>query len=111
MLHRLTDISAQLAARGDAIALLGLGSAGVELDRMDEHSDLDFFVVVDDADAKVRYLSNVDWLDAAHPLAYSFVNDPNGRKALFADGIFAEYAIFTPAELSRLSFTGARVVW
>jgi hypothetical protein len=71
---------------------------------------LDFFVVVDDG-AKDRYLSGIDWLAAAHPVAYSFANDRNGRKALFADGIFAEYAIFTVSELARLPLAGARTVW
>jgi len=110
MLRRLDDLGAHLATRGDVVALLGLGSAGVEHDRMDDHSDLDFFVVVDDG-AKGRYLSHIDWLTAVHPVAYSFANDGNGRKALFADGIFVEYAIFTAAELARLPFTGARIVW
>ncbi|MCP2352386.1 hypothetical protein [Nonomuraea roseoviolacea] len=94
MLRRLDDLAAHLATRGDALALLGLGSAGVEHDRFDEHSDLDFFVVVEDA-AKSRYLESIDWLQQPCPVAYSFANDRNGRKALFADGIFAEYAIFT----------------
>ena len=44
-----------LAARGDAIALLGLGSVGSDLGRLDEHSDLDFFAIVEDG-AKQRYL-------------------------------------------------------
>jgi hypothetical protein len=110
LLRRLDDIGAGLATRDSAIALLGLGSAGVEHDRMDEHSDLDFFVVVDDG-AKDGYLVNIEWLSAAHPVAYSFVNDANGRKALFADGVFVEYAVFTVAELARLPFTGARVIW
>ncbi len=46
-----------------------------------------------------------------HPVAYSFVNDVNGRKALYADGIFVEYAVFTMTELTGLPFTGGRVVW
>jgi hypothetical protein len=110
MLRRLDDLAAYLATRGDVLALLGLGSAGTEHDRMDDHSDLDFFVVVDDG-AKDRYLSDIDWLAAAHPVAYSFANERNGRKALFADGVFVEYGIFTVDELARLPFAGARIVW
>ncbi|MFI6451255.1 hypothetical protein ACIBF6_06840 [Streptosporangium amethystogenes] len=110
MLRRLDDLAAHLATRGDALALLGLGSAGAEHDRLDEHSDLDFFIVVEDA-AKPRYLESIDWLRTPCPVAYSFANDRNGRKALFADGIFVEYAIFTLDELARLPFHGARVVW
>lgn len=110
MLRRLDDIAAHLATRGDVLAVLGLGSAGVEHDRLDEHSDLDFFLVVDDG-AKPAYLESIDWLEQSHPVGYSFRNDVNGRKALFADGIFIEYAIFTLSELKALPFTGARAVW
>lgn len=110
MLRRLDDIAAHLATGGDVLAVLGLGSAGAEHDRLDEHSDLDFFVVVDDG-AKPAYLESIDWLEKSHPVAYSFRNDANGRKALFADGTFVEYAIFTLGELKALPFTGARVVW
>ena len=110
MLQRLDDLGAELSRRTDAIALIGLGSAGAEHDRLDEHSDLDFFVVVDDG-AKARYLEAIDWLAAPCPVAYSFANDRNGRKALYADGIFVEYAIFTVDELGRLPFVGGRLVW
>jgi hypothetical protein len=110
MLRRLDDLGAHLATRKDALALIGLGSAGVEYDRLDEHSDLDFFVVVEDG-AKPRYLEAIDWLQAPCPVAYSFANDRNGRNALYADGIFVEYAIFTVEELARLPFTGGRIVW
>ncbi|PWU51552.1 hypothetical protein DLJ47_21185 [Micromonospora sp. S4605] len=110
MLRRLDDLAAHLATRPDAVALLGLGSAGAEHDRLDDYSDLDFFVVVD-AYAKPRYLESIDWLRAPCPVAYSFANDRNGRKALYADGVFVEYAVFTVEELARLPFTGARIVW
>ncbi|MEU0481130.1 hypothetical protein ABZ260_18310, partial [Streptosporangium sp. NPDC006013] len=110
MLRRLDELGAHLATREDVLALIGLGSAGVEFDRLDEHSDLDFFVVVDDG-AKPRYLESIDWLEVPCPVAYSFANDRNGRKALFADGIFVEYAVFTLKELAQLPFTGARIVW
>ncbi|SCL55514.1 hypothetical protein [Micromonospora chersina] len=110
MLRRLDDLAAHLATRPDTVALLGLGSAGVDPDRLDDHSDLDFFLVVSDG-AVARYVDSIDWLAAPCPVAYSFANERNGRKARYADGIFVEYAVFTVAELARLPFTGARVVW
>jgi len=110
LLDRLDAIGDHLASRGDVIALLGLGSVGVEHDRLDEHSDLDVFVIVDDG-AKQGYIESIAWLDTVHEVAYSFVNDPNGRKVLFGDGIFVEYAVFTLGELDDIPFTGARVVW
>lgn len=110
LLGRLDSISGHLASQSDVVAVLGVGSVGVEIDRLDEHSDLDFFVVVDDG-ATQRYVADIDWLESAHEVVYSFANERNGRKALFGDGIFVEYAVFTVADLEQLPFTGARVVW
>ncbi|MFC6800472.1 hypothetical protein ACFQDE_00875 [Deinococcus caeni] len=45
LLARLDLIAAGLEASGQALALLGLGSVGAELDRADRYSDLDFFVL------------------------------------------------------------------
>ncbi len=110
LLGRLSAIAESVAARNDAIALLGLGSCGHEIGRLDEWSDLDFFVVVDDG-AKAPYLRSIDWLETAGPVAYSFENTVDGRKALFDDGVFVEYAVFTAAELAGIPHAGGRVVW
>ena len=110
LLQRMDELGAVLARRGDAIALIGLGSVGVDLDRLDEHSDMDFFVVVDDG-AKQRYLDSIDWLEALAPVRFSFANSVDGRKVLFADGLFAEYAVFTLDELHAGSFPPGRLVW
>jgi hypothetical protein len=110
LLARLDALGGVLRERGDAIALLGLGSVGADLDRLDDHSDLDFFAIVDDG-AKQRYLDDIDWLEALHPVAYSFENSVDGRKVLWTDGLFAEYAVFTLPELRAGSYDGARLVW
>lgn len=110
LLDRLNRIGEVLRDRGDAVALLGLGSVGRDLHRLDEHSDLDFFAVVDD-EAKGRYLNSVDWLEAAAAVAFSFPNTADGRKVLFADGLYAEYAVFTVTELREAEYPPARLVW
>lgn len=46
-LRRLDRLGTTLADDPDVVALLGLGSAGMEMHRSDEHSDIDFFIVVD----------------------------------------------------------------
>ncbi len=46
LLKRLDDIGRSLAGRPDALALIGLGSVGRELERLDDYSDLDVFVIV-----------------------------------------------------------------
>jgi hypothetical protein len=109
-LVRLDALAEHLSRRGDVVAVLGLGSAGQETERLDDHSDLDVFVVVDEG-AQQRYIDDIGWLDAAGTVGWSFANERNGRKVLYADGLFVEYAIFSVAELAGLPVTGARVVW
>jgi hypothetical protein len=107
-LNRLDDLADALADDDGLLAVLGLGSAGVEHNRFDDHSDIDFWLVVSDSSAKQRYLDGTGWLAGlGGTLVHSFVNDPNGRKALLADGLFLEYAVFTPEELNGLALTGA----
>jgi lincosamide nucleotidyltransferase len=47
LLKRLNEIGHSLEKSGHALALIGLGSVGLELDRLDSYSDLDFFVIVE----------------------------------------------------------------
>ena len=110
-LARLDDLGAHLSTRDDAVALLGVGSVGVETNRLDEHSDLDFFVIVDSVAAKAAYLADLGWLAAPHPVGFSFQNTVDGYKALYADGIFVECAVFTLDELASIFFERHRVVW
>lgn len=110
LLQRLDQIAVILQVDPAALALIGLGSVGLELDRLDEFSDLDFFVLVQ-PHCKSAYLADLAWLAAAHPLAYFYKNTTDGYKALFADGIFCEFAIFEPGELAKIPFTAGRIVW
>jgi lincosamide nucleotidyltransferase len=110
LLQRLEAIGAAVKATGTALALLGLGSAGEETARMDAYSDLDFFVIVKPGQ-KASYLASLDWLAAVAPLAYFFQNTADGYKALFADGIFCECAIFEPDELASIPFASGRILW
>lgn len=110
LMHRLGAIATVLDADPDALGLLGLGSVGVEQDRLDRFSDLDFFVVVK-PHAKRRYIEDISWLHRAHPLEWSFRNTDDGHKALMADGVYCEFAVFTPEELTNAVFSPGRYVW
>ncbi len=110
LLQRLDALAQSLAARPDALGLLGLGSAGRERERLDAHSDLDFFVLVAPG-AKGRYIESLDWLAAAHPLAWHFRNTADGHKALMADGVFCEFAVFEPHELVHIAYAPGRWIW
>jgi hypothetical protein len=110
LLQRLDEIGHSLERSGHALALIGLGSVGLELERLDRFSDLDFFVIVE-AGHKRAYLQSLRWLSDIHPVAYSFLNTDDGYKLLFEDGIFCEFAVFEPDELKDIPFAPGRVVW
>ncbi len=110
LLERLDAIGTSLASHATAIALLGVGSVGASTDRLDEFSDLDFFAIVE-ADAKLAFIADLGWLSDVQPISFAFQNTPDGHKVLFDDGIFCEFAVFTPAELERADFRRARTVW
>jgi lincosamide nucleotidyltransferase B/F len=110
LLKRLDDIGRSLEGSGHALALIGLGSIGLELDRLDSYSDLDFFVIVEEGH-KQEYLNSLQWLSDIRPVAYHFLNTDDGYKLLFDDGIFCEFAVFEPDELNNISFAPGRIVW
>lgn len=110
LLQRLNEIGMTLERKGGALVLLGVGSVGIETERLDEYSDLDFFVIVKQGEKK-RFIDQLDWLEETHPLAYSFKNTDDGYKILFEDGIYGEYAVFEEWELANISYKGGRVVW
>lgn len=110
LLDRLDAIGRSLAARPDALALLGLGSVGQERERLDAWSDLDFFALVAEG-RKAAFLEDLGWLAQVAPVAYVFRNTPDGYKLLYADGIFCEFAVFTPAELEQAAYAPGQVVW
>lgn len=110
LLQRLENIAGALQASGHALALLALGSVGQELQRLDAWSDLDFFVIVEPGH-KARYIDSLDWLAAAHPLAWHYRNTADGHKVLMTDGVFCEFAIFEPHELAGIPYAPGRIVW
>ena len=66
LLARLDAIGRSLAETGHALALLGQGSSGAGLDRLDDYSDLDFFALVE-AGHKRAYLDDLGWLSRLAP--------------------------------------------
>ena len=110
LLQRLDDIGISLAATGKALALIGLGSVGVELDRLDDYSDLDFFVVAKDG-YKAEFIANLEWLTRARSISFAFKNTPDGYKVLFDDDLYAEFAVFELRELEAATNTEGRIVW
>ncbi|CAH7070451.1 hypothetical protein VCHA54P496_10334 [Vibrio chagasii] len=110
LLQRLDSIGQCLRASNKALALLGLGSVGIETERLDQYSDVDFFAIAQ-AGQKQHFLNNLNWLSDVHPIDYSVRNTVDGYKVLYADGIFCEFAVFEPHELAHIPFAEGRIVW
>jgi len=90
------------------LCLLGLGSMS-ETSRMDIYSDMDFFLIVTKG-TKASFIDNLGWL-AVQPIVYSFKNTPDGYKAMFDNGVFAEFAVFEPDEMVNIGFTKGNVIY
>jgi hypothetical protein len=110
LLDRLDAVGRSLRDTGQGLALIGLGSVGLERERLDRYSDLDFFAIVQPG-TKARFVAQLDWLAAAHPIACAFRNTPDGCKVLMTDGVFCEFAVFEPDELPGIPFAPGRIVW
>lgn len=110
LLDRLHAIGQALEASGRGLALIGLGSVGLERSRLDDYSDLDFFAIVAPGH-KTDFISHLGWLADIHPIAYAFQNTDDGYKLLYTDGIFCEFAVFEPDELSHIPFAQGAIIW
>ncbi|MDY0276833.1 MAG: hypothetical protein RBQ97_01975 [Acholeplasma sp.] len=111
LLNRFGEIGRNLSQDEDAIALLGLGSIGKELERLDDYSDLDFFVIVKNGKQK-RFIDDLSWLDTnSSKVGYAFRNSNDGYKVLYDDGIYGEFAIFDLDAYAKAEFTEGRFEW
>lgn len=110
LLQRLDKIGNSLEKKEGALALLALGSCGLEQERLDEFSDLDFFVIVKTG-YKQAFLNNLDWLENIKTVSFKFKNTEDGFKALYADDVFCEFAVFDEQEFKGLKLLNFRTVW
>jgi len=110
LLRRLDEIGGALARDGRSLALIGVGSVGAEMNRLDGFSDLDFFVVAQDGNHH-ELIDDLSWLEAAAPLAFSFRNTVDGHKFFFEDGVYGEFAVFTRESIADIPAHGERIVW
>jgi hypothetical protein len=93
-----------------AIALVGAGSAGTEIARMDQYSDIDFFLIVEDG-FSTGFINDNSWFGRDLPIAFAFRDTDHGNKALLENGVFLEFAVFTQAELAQNGIPGLRTIW
>ena len=93
-----------------AIALVGAGSAGAESSRMDEYSDIDFFLIVEDGFSPA-FIDDNSWFGSLLPISFAFRDTEHGNNVLLENGVFLEFAIFTEAELALFGIPGLRTIW
>lgn len=111
ILHKTLESLTQAAQNSPhAIALIGAGSAGAGLNRMDEYSDIDFFLIVEDGFSK-GFIDDNSWLARELPIVFAFRDTEHGNKALLENGVFLEFAIFTEHELAQYGVPGLRIIW
>jgi lincosamide nucleotidyltransferase len=110
LLQRLGQISDGLKYVDGVMGLIGLGSIGIDKNRLDKYSDLDFFVIVS-PDAQEQVIESTTWLTSVGELDFIFKNSDHGCKALFHDGVYVEYAVFTLAQYRAWNIPGGHVLW
>ncbi len=107
---RLTAIGENIRLHPDGLALIGLGSVGKELHRLDDFSDLDFYAIVREG-SKSSFIEQIDWLTTIAPVAFKFRNSDDGYKLLYADGVFCEFGVYTLSELDSVGYNEGRIIW
>jgi lincosamide nucleotidyltransferase B/F len=110
LIERIDAIAHHLSMIDGVLALIALGSIGDERFRLDRYSDLDFFVVVEDA-LKSSLIDDLSWLSYVHPLVYAFKNSKDGYKVLFADHIYGEFAVFKQSEIDHVTQAKGRMIY
>lgn len=101
------EMGESLEKRDDTLCLLGLGSI-YDQARLDEYSDIDFFLIVKDG-YKKSFLDDLSWMNRR--IIYSFKNTIDGYKVLFDNDVFAEFAVFELSELNRISFDEGNIIF
>lgn len=107
---RLIAIGHSVRDGGKALALIGLGSSGIENNRLDHYSDLDFFVIAKKGFKQI-FLQDLAWLSTIQAVVYQFRNTADGYKILFDDGVFCEFAVFELTELENIPFAEGSIIW
>lgn len=110
LIERMNEIAKHVSINDHVLAVLALGSIGVEQERLDDYSDLDFFIVTED-DIKQQMIDDLSWLNQSYPVAFSFKNTKDGYKFFFEDGIYGEFAIFGRSEIPHVVQNQARLVY
>lgn len=107
-MKRFLEIIENNKNKNHVLAFIGLGSMH-HTDRIDDYSDIDFFMIVEDG-FKEQYLKSVDWLEVS-PIAWWYQETNDGLKVLYEDQYFLEFAVFTQDELKHIPYEKGTVYY
>jgi hypothetical protein len=103
MVQKLKDIP-------EALGLMFAGSAA-DLTRVDQYSDQDFYLIVQDGTAE-GFRQQLSWLPNHHEILLAPRETEHGLKVLYRDGTLLEFAVFEIGELpTHMAPTDSRVVF
>lgn len=103
-----TELWDRVEKRPEVIGLVFLGSSAA-LERADEHSDHDFFLIVKPGFGE-QYRQNLDWLPRHQEILLSPRETAHGLKVVYEDLRLLEFAVFEDQELELASANDFSVV-
>ncbi len=101
LLKRFDEIIEYNKHKDEVLAFIGMGSMS-STNRIDDYSDIDFFIIVKNA-YKQTYLKHMDWLNVKE-ISWWYQETKDGIKAMYEDGIYLEFAVFTEDEIKDIDF-------
>lgn len=110
LLYRLKEIGELLKKSGKSRALIGFGSVGKDVERVDEFSDLDFLIVVKKG-YKSEVIENMGWLTSISPVDFYYMHTKDGYKLFYKDGIYCEFGILEEDEINQIPHGEGRIIW
>ncbi len=103
-----TELRDRVETRPEVIGLVFLGSSAA-IERADEHSDHDFFLVVKPGFGE-KYRKNLDWLPKSQQILLSPRETAHGLKVVYQDLRLLEFAVFEDQELELAAANDYSVV-
>lgn len=108
IIERIEELKKEFKKDPRILCFLGLGSLA-NFNRLDDYSDLDFFLIVEDGE-KINFINDLSWLHV-QSLVYQFRNTIDGYKAMYQDGIFLEFAVFEKEEVKNVPFSPGKILY
>ncbi len=91
------------------LAIAAFGS-NAHRERLDDYSDLDFLIFVDE-DSKAGILSQVARLESLCSIQGLQIVYGDAVQLLFADGVYCDFGIITPSQLSAFPHGAGKYLW